>query len=238
MRDWDADGPLSVVCSLKSVSCCLMRKPRTSPSVSGCVCVCVRVCVRVCVSQWWCVLPQNGNRKNSLEVYWDSSPDMSLLTLPSLNTLTHTHTHTHTGTWLISSPFTANTFLGTEWRHTDQSSQGFPWKSSYTHTDAVFLGKGLDFTKSDFFFCFVLARIQKNIDFNSKKKWSTVRRGCFEQIANSAPPGRHFVHISWCLVWRKVLFFFLKFRLFYWSLRVTETKTLQETFKKQQHFRV
>ena len=87
---------LSVAWSLSAVVWCANL---VHLQVFRVVCVCVRVCVRVCVSQWWCVLPQNGNRKNSLEVYWDSSPDMSLLTLPSLNTLTHTHTHTQGHGW-------------------------------------------------------------------------------------------------------------------------------------------
>lgn len=235
MRDWDVDGPLSVVCSLKSVSCCLMREPGTSPSVSG------RLCV--CVSQWWCVLPQKGNRKNSLEVYWDSSPDMSLLTLPSLNTLTHTHKETHTDT------------LGHGWYHLHlqlthslglsgdtqaRAPRAFPeCQATRTHTQkhtqrCCPSRKGLDFHRIWFFFC-ILAHIQKNIDFNSKKKWSTVRWCCFEQIANAALS--HQASILFALA--GVLsggkfFFFLKFRLFRWSLRVTETKTLQEAFKKKQ----
>lgn len=109
----------------------------------------------------------------------------------------HSHSHTqgdthrHTGTWLISSPFTANTFLGTEWRHTGQSSQGFPWMSSYTHTytethtEMLSFQERVGFSPNLIFFC-ILAHIQKNIDFNSKKKWSTVRRCFFEQIANAA----------------------------------------------------
>lgn len=208
MRDWDVDGPLSVVCSLKSVSCCLMREPGTSPSVSG------RLCV--CVSQWWCVLPQKGNRKNSLEVYWDSSPDMSLLTLPSLNTLTHTHKETHTDT------------LGHGWYHLHlqlthslglsgdtqaRAPRAFPeCQATRTHTQkhtqrCCPSRKGLDFHRIWFFLYSGAYSKKYRFQFKEKVKHSKTVLFWANRKCCVVPQGQHFVRISRCLIRRKGFFF-------------------------------
>lgn len=158
----------------------------------------------------------------------------------------HSHSHTqgdthrHTGTWLISSPFTANTFLGTEWRHTGQSSQGFPWMSSYTHTytethtEMLSFQERVGFSPNLIFFLYSGAYSKKyRFQFKEKVKHSKTVFFWANRKCCVVPQGQHFVRISRCLIRRKV-FFFLKFRLFRWSLRVTETKTLQEAFKKKQ----